>query len=385
MRLHYHIPLFGLVFVACGPFSVPGPLEAQQEGRVTVRDAIEGLESFVSAIRSYDVIVKAERRFTAVFRLEDGADHLAAGTKSRGHWEKLPPGQAPKTSIAFTRQVLSSDGRCRFERLDGMGKSPQESEVFTGQTTRVFSSKTNTGSIRKRGPDKMPFAETHQSYPALFREMFGGGALVDFFRQRDAGNVSVSNGEAPTDVVLSAKSQKDAKMYPAYCVRVVLDRAHGFGPKRIDLFDEDFVTRRTRFDIDEFVEVGPGVWAPVRATVYQGQEDFTKVITTLTVDKSRSSWNKPLSDDLFVLKFPSGAMIADETRGVSLIAGSGDPGTHIENLVKDARAITGTTKPTPAPTKPSNWLRAILFVATGLLIAGAATWWGLTRVRALRR
>ena len=355
-------------FVGIAVLFVSGPLEAQTGPQMTARDAIDALDSFVAGIRSYDVVLKVERRYTAAFK------RTSSDVKGGGYWEKLPPDQPPKTVVTFSRQVLSSDGRRRFERMAGAGAPAYDLAVFTGQSTRLFSPKSNTGSIRPRGPDKKPFTTKDESYAALFGEMPAGGALVNLFRRRSEANVAVSSGDSPAEVVLSAAQEPGSKSFPAFSVRVVLDRLHGFAPKRINVFVRG--ERMVRYDIDEFLEVEPGVWAPVRATVYEGPDDLTYAVTALTVDVARSSWNKPLADELFVLKFPSGAGIVDETRGVSLIAGSNDPGTHIDNLIADARVVMSGNEHSLAAQKTSSW-RTVLVVANGMLIAVIFGWWAV--------
>jgi hypothetical protein len=306
---------------------------------------------------------------------------VQVGVKKVGPWEApilewraLNAGEKPKSESVLYRQVLSSHKKRRIEWLNQDSQEPWEVVVFDGEVRKAFQRATSTGLIA--APTVRHLDDGHD-YATFFRNGFGAISFVTLFGQRASTRV-VADRSGKASVIESPPGGADVATFGW---RLWLDPRHGLLPKRIERYENSMEHVYCRTVINQFHEFEPGVWAPVDVTVtfhhpapgtpHYG--DVNQVVHSV-VDVSRSRWNEPLSDELFVLAFPAGVTVADKTHRVVLVTGERDTGKNIDKLVAGARKTFPLDDGRPAPLPIAWWWRVALVALNAVLIAAFLAW-----------
>jgi hypothetical protein len=127
-------------------------------------------------------------------------------------------------------------------------------------------------------------------------------------------------------------------------------------PVRIGLFRKSMESLYCDVTIRRFHEVSSGTWAPMEAVHSYLLNGQTATEVKLTVQMESSSWNLPVSDDVFALPFPVGTRVMDKTRDLAYITGKADAGKNVDTLLEGAHKVIGR-KPVPPPELPTGWKR----------------------------
>lgn len=306
---------------------------------------VDAFERAVMAVSSYDVYVSAERTLTAkvlntgeLGRSRHEIVYRNSTSRDKVKWRALRDDERTPTML-LSRQSRDARGRYSYERFDDDGADWEVRMVFTGRETRRFTQTGHSGGIQKARPNQQPFADEAESYPALFRELFYGGDLVKFLKERSSLKALAVKPGTDGVVVLEAEPHAEARMYPNFTVRVALNPDWGLLPKSIEYFVEEGKRRLIRYDITEVREVQAGVWVPLRAIMVRGPVELPRQVSEIAVDVARSRWNTQIPDSRFLLPFPPGARIIDQPRGISYVSGEGDLGADADRLIATAHSF----------------------------------------------
>lgn len=328
---------------------------------------LSAFETATRSVTTYDVIV--DTLSTPKARVvEKGMKRQGGKMRPAVEWEQLPPGSEMPSTTYRSRQVFSSDGRRRYESL--VGATQENAKVFTGELTREYSEGRNTGIIARNGPEQRPYPWACENYSSLFHRTFLGGDLVDLIRQRDKDKVSIIESvDFPGKIEIKVSTQDTASMYPSFAFRIVLDPSHGMMPSKIDSYRGDFATRAYSAEITQFHKLSDGTWVPIEAEIVEGAEDFPMHVSALKVDVEKSKWNFPPNETDFTLSFPAGTHVIDEVSNTAYIAGSGDPGTTVDTLVKNATELLPKQRQDEFTSEWSLSPRMLLILANVIVIA----------------
>lgn len=347
--------------------------------RVNVKQVIGLLETATSAIHSYDVSLHATHRHA--LRSERTNPPTPAGKKARPKvtFRKLGPGEAPFSVMLESRQVCSGAKR-RVEILDPKTGDWLDVRTFDGEQARFLSRTPNGATHAEIMPAPHEYISEGFDYLTYWRNDYAYDLVGGVLRSRH-GTQLASSGEGDTDPVLDSPAESGS-LLPGFRYRIVMDRVHGLMPRTIEQYctvttngekRERLVWKKV---VDEFREVEPGVWAPIRLRqfAYLTRGPLAGELSSETVavvDIERSRWNIDLPDDLFTTPLPPGTHVHDQSLNVVYVAGHADPGKNLDDLAKTATQIALVQS---ADTKPSTGTRTTtwLLIATAVLLPLAA-------------
>ena len=196
-------------------------------------EVIRLLDGCSESLRSYDVTVKCERFF---FSKTSSDKSGRARTEPKIEFQSRPPGEPVETSVSWSRQVRSREGKQRFEYLDGNRASWLDARVFDGGVVRTLDKHRASGTIRPDRPDKSPFGLPGERYANLYRELFLGGELASLFKQRSNGTVKQGQHEGKATWVIESGLQ-EVNMYPSFGWRIALAPNYGMMPVDIQVYE----------------------------------------------------------------------------------------------------------------------------------------------------
>jgi len=306
----------GYLHILLGGLWIPmiaGAAESKpRDGRLEA--ALAAWEKSAAALQSYDLFLRVDTTNLTEQPKVAPKDRRSSEELARAEPRFLPPGTKPPVITDFSRQVLSKQGKRRFENLDPKGDNWTNAKVFDGKVVRWLSLKGKTGGVSDAGPDKASFASYYNDYGALYRDLSGGGTIVWLLRSRHGASI-VEGREGERNYVVIESPPEEGDYYPKLELKIDLDPNHGMMPAEIDSgFRSSDQTRFWRITIEKFHEIQPGVWAPVQATYRWGPPGKVFSIINVAVDMARSQWNKPVSEDLFTLAYPVGTRVVDFSR-----------------------------------------------------------------------
>ncbi len=338
------------------------PATAQE---ITVPQVLDLLEGSTSGIKSFDVTVETTTSFLLKYETAgEGPDREV--TSSR----KLRPDEEPTMSRMFTRQRYER-GNGRIEYLNAPGGKPTTVIVHDGEVEKVLDLHKGTGLIRR--PNAILLG-AGCDYLESYRSLHGRLALARSLRQRS----DVTARRTDNHVVVETYPNPEADInYPQWGFRVTLDPTRGFIPvivERFEVFKGKPVigARRT---VTEVKDIGGGVWVPLKVVTQLYDDDpdrqtFGELANeiTLTVDQSKSTWNKSITEAAFQLTFPAGVQTNDYLREVSYVTGKSDPGKNLKDLAsrtKQRLPIVSSVYPVEEPKRaPVAWIVAGAFALT---------------------
>jgi len=315
--------LGSLLPLACG--ASPPPLE----------DVLRSMETAGEGIQSYDLYLKCTRHWPL--------KSVVVGTKKEGprevpitKWAELEKGEQPKIEVFLYRQVLAPGGKRRIERLDPKTEEGVGSVVSDGEVMRRLDKPKAMGSISSLANA----VEDGHDYLGYLGNPFASGSIVEMTRERKSRVLPEDSSG-----MVAFEARPGGLSYASFGWRVWLDPEHGLLPARIERYRRSMEGLYSRTEVHEFHQVEAGVWAPVDVTIQYyaapGTPKSGKVTHVIhaVVDQKRSRWNLPLEDETFRLAFPAGTRVHDTVRHVAFVAGKGDTGKSLEDLMKNARDV----------------------------------------------
>ncbi len=347
------------------------------DGDADLATVLQAWERSAQAIQSYDVFLRVDETYVlepVLTRKEDPE----RGTPPAFEFRKRTSGSAP-TNTHFTRQVLSKEGKRRYELIPVKDKSWTEARVFDGEVVRGLTPKTGFGIVKARGPNEDEFTPFYSSYAALYRDLPYGGSFFRLLRTRK-GTRLVKPGLNDRDCVVVESPPEKGGDYPNFGWRVKLDPTHVMLPIEIELYRGSMKSREVLTRIQGFREVEAGIWAPVEATHAHEVRGETIATGKVVVELDRSSWNQPVSEELFTLPFPVGTRVRDEAHNLIYVTGKPDTAKNIDALLEGARKahpIRPPAPPEPATGWKAAWLPLLIasnVLAGGGLFLGAYLW-----------
>lgn len=348
--------------------------------------ALAAWEQSAAALQSYDLVLRMEATDMTAHPKVDLRE-AKSHEELRAEPILLPAGIEPTVITESVRQVVSAQGKRRYDDLDPNGGGLTHAKVFDGEIVRWFSRKQGTGGVSAAGPDQRGFAPYYKDYGALYRDLPMGGAIIPLLRSRQGTRIVEGQGAERNYVVIESPPEgKDN--YPKLELRIALDPNHGMMPAEIDSrFRSSKQSPLWRITIERFDEVEPGVWAPVRATYRWGPPGKVFSIIKLVVDMGQSRWNKPVSEDLFTLAFPVGTTVKDDVRSLVYATGKPDTGKNVDELLDGARQVIRLPVAAPPKVKVNaqGLTRIILVAANVALIAVLVAIFSFRRWRRLRK
>jgi hypothetical protein len=363
-----------------------------EKAPVPLEDVLRAWETAGQSLRSYDVYLRVEYVFvlkSVVVGKKKPPGKAPPGLKVPEipiiELRERPPGEPPSRRVEFSRQVLSKQGKRRYELWPSGSQIWIEAKVFDGEIVRSRSSRSaGTANIDGRGPDVKNFTGPELNYAALYWDMPYGGSIVKLFRARKGARlIEAPSGKA--DYVHIESAPEEGDYYPAFGWRIALDPAHGMMPAKIEFFRDTMKLPIVRTTIEEFHQVELGVWAPIKAThTYLDSRGRVPTEVHLAVDMTRSHWNQPVAEELFTLVIPEGTRVVDDTRNIAFVAGKGDTGKNLDALIENARNVVSPARPKPAELPPTEGrLRLLLLFGLNALVIAVIL--GIVYVRARKR
>ena len=323
-----------------------------------LKEAMEGFEKARQSIVPYDVNMTVTLTIPMKTILVDTKEPDHPNITKTMQWRPLEPGEEPKTRTNSFRQVLSHDGRRRVETDGGNAEQFTVSRgksviVDDGKTQRILGTLsvvgTVEGNIRRSGDYRL---QTGDEYSTYFRDLLGVVPLQLLVKERPGTRI-IESKERDANLVGVLLPAGDGPSLKQFEFRVWLDRRYGFLPSKIEIYRRDGTETRlnNQMEVDKFHQFQPGRWAPIEMTYtaynvqpgpYQG-----KVVNVyrVTVDVDRSRWNADLGDELFLLPYPAGIRVMDFINSLEIIAGEGDDGQDLQQLINGA----ARTKPVITP------------------------------------
>ncbi len=378
------VSVLGVIVVVLCNLTVTARAESQ------LGDVLDAWETSAESLRSYDVYLHVEALSVmkaVVVGKRTSKGKAPPGTKPPEEpiieLRERPPGEQPGRYVQFSRQVLSKEGKRRYELWNPESRSWISASVFDGEIVRSMTQGgVTTASIRGRGPDTKNLSTPERNYAGLFRDMTFGGSIFTVLRSRRGVRLVQGSGDN-TDYVHVESLPEEGDYYPNFGLRIALDPLHAMMPVEIKVFRGTMKAPHRRISIEEFFEVEPGVWAPVKAT-HDSLDAKGRIITAvhLAADMDRSNWNQPVSEELFTLVIPEGTGVVDRVRNVAFMAGEGDTGKNLDRLIENARNVIPTGPPTGAG-NPRSSSRTFLLI--GINALALAVILGILYARARRR
>ncbi len=357
-------------------------------------DALEAWETSAESLRTYDMYLHVETVFvmkTVVVGKIEPKGKALPGVEVPGfpviELRERGPGEVPGKRVQFSRQVLSREGKRRYELRNLESENWIEAKVFNGEIVRAISArKVVTSRIHGHGPDKLYFTNPELSYAALYHDMPFGGPLIKLLRSREGTRLVGDPSGKPEYVDIESLPEKGGD-YPAFGWRIALDPAYGMMPVEIEFFKDTMKMPIRRTVIEEFHEVEAGVWAPIKAR-QEAMDPKGRIatVTHLVVDMERSAWNQPVQEELFTLVIPEGTSVVDDTRNIAFIAGEGDTGGNVDRLVEGARNVLKLSgRGEPGPTGAGSFFPTSRAILIWVNIVALAVILGIVLLRLRRR
>lgn len=290
----------------------------------------------MEGVRSYDVYLKCTRHWPL--------KTVVVGTRKQGprevpifEWREREAGEESKIEVLEYRQILAPGGKRRIERLDPHTKEPVSVVVSDGEVMRRMDrpkAMASISSLRRA-------VEDGHDYIGYFGNPFASGSLAEMTRNRKSRLLAEDDSG-----MVAFEARPGGKSAAGFGWRVWLDPSHGLVAARIERYRRSMECLYSRTEVNEFREVEPAVWAPVDVTIqfYDSMPDRTTFghvvhVIDAVVDQERSRWNLLLSDETFRLAFPGGTRVHDTVRKVTFVAGKGDTGENLDDLMKNAKDV----------------------------------------------
>ncbi len=313
-----------------------------------IEEVLSCLEAAADAIVSYDVTIRFTNRWllhsvpVAFEKRADGREFASAV-----EWCAWGPGEEPSAESQCYRQVFGKGGKRRFELLAEADLAPKAVQALDGEVERGVTFGDKRGFIFNRRHQMIPDGKDYLTY---FRCIFAHVPLATVLRDRTGTRLADRDDARPECVVVESPPEQGS--FAQFGLRAWLDPAVGFLPARIEYHRDAIGTPYLTMVVNEFREFEDGIWAPVDivATYFNTEPGrptsghATQSIHGI-VDVQRSRWNLQLSDETFVLAFPPGIKVFDETRQVTFVTGEGDTGKSLDRLLRDARHVVQTRAP----------------------------------------
>ena len=339
---------------------------------LALEDVLRSVETAAEGIRSYEVYLTCTRHWTL--------KTVVVGTMMDGpleapilEWRQREPGEDPETEVFLYRQVLAPGGKRRIEQLDPQTEEPLRIVVSDGEVMRRMDKPKAAGSISSL----VKAVEDGHDYLGYLGNPFASGSIVQMTRNRQS-RVLVEDDSGK----VAFEARPGGTSYASFGWRISLDPEHGLLPARIERYRHSMKRLYSRTEVNEFREVEPSVWAPVDVTIqfYDSKPEratFGEVAHVIhaVVDQERSRWNLPLSDDTFRLAFPGGTRVHDTVRKVTFVAGKGDTGKNLDDLMKNAKDVVPFHDAAelgqlgPPTGRWGTWRWILVGLSVGLLVA----------------
>ncbi len=309
----------------------------------------------VSAITSFDVVLQDTLELHYIWEPLEGEPQPAPGVNPRGRFREYHPGETPYVRQRTTRQVWENSGRRRVDVLES-DEYDIGVQVFDGEVIKTLNWRQLHGSVRPETPRERPLTEDNR-YDAYFLEAYAGGTFDELLASRPKVSV-VDHG----DHAVLQVPQQPGNFYPRFSFELRLNRQYGYLPDEISVRIGNRLSRK--HSITKFKLIGEQVWVPVEAKceLYSLDQEQLMSTFTLTVDEEHSTWNAPVSGDLFALDFPAGSQVLDRVASTISIAGDRDPNQNLANHRQKAMAAL-----------PLDDQGKVVFGGTGTPIENATT------------
>ncbi|PQO35129.1 hypothetical protein [Blastopirellula marina] len=265
----------------------------------------------VAKIRSFDVMVNETTKFH--YKTERAADQPLGQRVPKLTHRKYLPSEVPTERSAATRQVWEAETKRRRVEHDVTPNGNGAISIFNGKTVTAYNKTASFGTVAAQNPGQRPLVHSSSRYDTLLGEIFLGGEYQEMFAKRQP----VETKEVDGDLLVTSPAQP-GPMYPSCTFELLLDKEHGFLPKKITVSSKG----RIDFDVEvmEFRSLGDGVWVPTKSRFrdYLLAEQIDPVFpvhfltTEVSIDVDRSAWNQPIPEETFHVLFPAGTGVLDE-------------------------------------------------------------------------
>ena len=310
---------------------------ARSKEAIAILEILDGCEASLAGLRTYDVSFVQTMTFPMKRVLVDLENPSQPGITKTSKWVPLAPDEVPIVHTNRFRQVWSRAGTQRIEVARSHGPPHASTTVNNGRTLRSLTTTAGQtdGSVRAAG---RIWLQPQEDYASYLRGDLAN--LIPILRHlgEHSGMRLLLEQEGMTGVLLPASESKDFRAW--------FDPQHGYLPRRVEMWlqgrDGAEPMLISRMEVVRYHQPQPGVWVPIEMTFtnlnpepgpHLGQPAS---LAHVVVDLEKSHWNGPLSDDLFVLRFPPGVEVTDAIDELRLIVGEGDDGQSVDLLVKNA-------------------------------------------------
>ena len=244
-------------------------------------------------------------------------------------YEKLKPGESPKETKTYLRQVYKR-GKGRIEFLDGPDGKPLKYQVYNSDEEKTWEPERSTCSIQRTSVNLL---QRGGDYRETFKTVEGSLDLAKFVGDRSM--VTVQKTDRDLTIVIAAEPEpkpwKPTIDLPSWGVRAFLKPQYATMPRVIECyreFDGQMLVER-RLTVVDWKKLASGVWVPLGAStqIYSPRKEVFGELAneiTLKIDPSKSSWNNEIPDELFDLTLPPGTTVTDMIRQVEYVTGNPD-------------------------------------------------------------
>ena len=233
------------------------------------------------------------------------------------------PNSAEHEYVTVSRQRFKQD-RLRLDLQSYNGKQSipdQYVQVWNLETARVFNAQLLQGQISNAAATGTSCTAGICFYD-LYRNFNGDYTYLSFIRDRATTEPVITT--TGSFVTVEVRSSKTVRGSP-FGAKLTLDTNKGYLPSQIGVYKGNAELPYYTIE-NKFRELSHGFWVPSESLIRMFVHDKNSPqygelhsVTNVSIDASRTEFNKPIDDSIFSLEFPTGTAVTDVIRQVSYV------------------------------------------------------------------